>query len=224
MKTLPNLVSSVATALGNPLPGQAAQYRMAPIPRPGGESFQLPGPDARNGGVLVLFYPHQAQIYLPLILRPTYNGTHSGQVAFPGGGQEAQDQDITATALREAYEELGIQSDRVHILGRLTPLYIRPSNYLVTPTLGWTAERPCFQPDPYEVARLLETPLSALQDPANRRSEVWQLRDREATVPFFEIQGQMIWGATAMILSELLTILERSLASNQIDSGKIGRK
>lgn len=180
---------------------------MAPLPRPGWEVDFQPETPPRQGGVLALFYPQADQLYLPLILRPTYNGVHSGQVSFPGGGQEAIDADISATALREAYEEIGVEPAQVQILGRLSKLYIRPSNYEVTPTVGWVEERPDFRTDPYEVARLLEVRLADLQNPHNRHQEEWQLRDRKANVPFFSVCGQTIWGATAMILSELLVVI-----------------
>jgi 8-oxo-dGTP pyrophosphatase MutT (NUDIX family) len=111
-----------------------------------------------TGGVLVLFYEQQGRLHLPLIQRPTYEGVHSGQVALPGGGRENSDADLTATALREAYEEIGVPPGEVTVLGRLTKLYIHPSNYVVTPTVAWTPQRPAFRLDPYEVAALLEVP------------------------------------------------------------------
>lgn len=192
--------------LASELPGQEAQYRMAPQPRAGGERGDLPTVNVRRGGVLVLFYPHNEQLYLPLILRPTYEGVHSGQIGFPGGGYEEGDGDLTTTALREAYEEVGVEKAQIRVLGQLSPLYVNASNYLVQPTVGWCATRPDFRIDPYEVAMLLETPLTALQDPANRYSEQWQLRGRSVQVPFFKIGEQIIWGATAMMLSELLSL------------------
>lgn len=196
----------LAARLCQPLPGRSAHRLMAPLPRAGWEpNFQPPSPP-RQGGVLMLLYPHPTELHLPLILRPTYEGVHSGQVAFPGGGQEALDTDLVATALREAHEEIGIDLAHVQILGQLSKLYIMPSNYEVWPTLACTPERPHFRTDPYEVARLLEVPLSALQDPANRHQEEWQLRDRKTQVPFFRVAGQTIWGATAMMLSELLAV------------------
>lgn len=202
------LCDVLTAELTKPLPGREAHGRMAPKPRPGWEAdFQPPSPP-RQGGVLVLFYPHQGQLYIPLILRPTYNGVHSGQVGFPGGGREIDDRDITATALREAYEEIGVDPQDVQVLGLLSKLYIRPSNYEVTPTVGWVSRRPDFRTDPREVARLLEVPLSDLQDPCNCLEEEWQLRDRRAQVPFFRLAGQNVWGATAMMLSELLTVLD----------------
>jgi 8-oxo-dGTP pyrophosphatase MutT (NUDIX family) len=200
-------IDCLAQILHEPLPGREAHQIMAPLPRPGWEAdFQPPAPP-RQGGVLVLFYPHLQELHLPLILRPTYDGVHSGQVGFPGGGQDTLDPDLTATALREAYEEIGVEPSSVQILGQLSKLYIAPSNYEVTPTVGWVPERPHFRTDPYEVAQLLEAPLSALLDPANRHEEEWQLRDRKARVPFFSVCEQTIWGATAMILSELLALV-----------------
>jgi 8-oxo-dGTP pyrophosphatase MutT (NUDIX family) len=206
------LIPMLAKALGHSsLPGRAAHTEMAPLPRPGWEPDLEPAAVPRQGGVLALFYPKEDQLYLPLILRPTYDGVHSGQVGFPGGGQDAIDVDISATALREAYEEIGVVPEQVQILGRLSKLYILPSNYEVTPTVGWMDHRPDFHIDPYEVAKLLEVRLTDLQNPHNRHQEEWQLRGRKAKVPFFYVCGQTIWGATAMILSELLAVIKRCL-------------
>jgi len=192
--------------LAGPLPGRNAQYRMAPRLRPGAESYETLRADARQGAVLVLFFPQDEAIFLPLILRPTYMGVHSGQVGFPGGGYDPLDADLTDTALREAYEEVGLHPHEVTVLGRLTPLYVFASNYLVQPVVAWIDCRPEFRPDPYEVARLLEVPVCDLLDPANRRVENWNLRGHFVDVPFFAIQQQTIWGATAMMLSELLAL------------------
>ncbi len=192
--------------LAGPLPGRAAQYRMAPQLRGSAESYDTPRADARQGGVLALFYPQGDRLHLPLILRPTYVGVHSGQVGFPGGGFDPLDSDLTATALREAYEEVGVHPSEVTVLGHLTPLYVFASNYLVLPSVAWIDYRPDFRPDPYEVAQLIEAPLLDLLDETNRRSEQWTLRGSISEVPFFAIQGQTIWGATAMMLSELLAL------------------
>ena len=192
--------------LNGPLPGEEAQYRMAPRLRSGAEIYDVPLSDARRGGVLALFYPRGDRVYLPLILRATYLGVHSGQVGFPGGGYDEIDVDLTATALREAYEEVGIHPSQVTVLGQLTTLYVYASNYLVQPTVAWMDYRPSFHLDPYEVAQLIEAPVLDLLDAANRRVETWDLRGRTAEVPFFAVQGQTIWGATAMMLSELLSL------------------
>jgi 8-oxo-dGTP pyrophosphatase MutT (NUDIX family) len=192
--------------LASPLPGPQAQYAMAPAPRTGAEMDNQPLPDARMGGVLLLLFPRDNALTVPLILRPTYRGVHSGQVAFPGGGREDGDPDIIATALREAHEEIGIDPQTVEVLGQLSPLYVYPSNYLVHPVVGWTDREPELVIDEHEVAQLILAPLTELLDPASRQSDIWQLRGRTATVPFFRIQEQIIWGATAMMLSEFLSL------------------
>ncbi len=192
--------------LTQPLPGPSAQFGMAPHPRRGAELDDPPRPDARASAVLILFYPRDGALHLPLILRPTYRGVHSGQVSLPGGAREADDLDLAATARRETFEEIGVEPDAITLLGQLSALYVSASNHIVYPFVGWIGYRPEFRADPFEVAALIEAPLSAFQDPQNRHTEVWQLRDRTALVPFFRIDGQIIWGATAMMMSELLEL------------------
>jgi 8-oxo-dGTP pyrophosphatase MutT (NUDIX family) len=190
--------------LARPLPGPDAQQRMAPRPRTA--NHYETGPETRQGGVLILFYPHADQIYFPLILRPTYSGVHSGQVGLPGGGHEEIDTGMADTALRETYEEVGVHPSQITLLGRLTPLYVYASDYLVHPYVGWTNYSPEFRPDPYEVAKLIQAPLAKFLVPDTLQEETWNLRGRDILVPFFDIQDQLIWGATAMILSELLAL------------------
>ncbi|RLT44916.1 MAG: CoA pyrophosphatase [Chloroflexi bacterium] len=202
-----DFIAGLRQRLADPLPGLNAHRRMSPVPRAGTEPGYVPPIPPRRGGVLLLFYPHNNVLHLPLILRPTYDGVHSGQVSFPGGGQEAMDASLTATALREAYEEVGIPPDAVEIVGHLSKLYIEPSNFEVYPTVGWMAQRPAFRIDPNEVARLLEVPFADFQKPANRYEEMWNLRGRQVRVPFFQIEGQTVWGATAMIVSELMAVI-----------------
>jgi 8-oxo-dGTP pyrophosphatase MutT (NUDIX family) len=201
-----NFIAALQHDLQQPLPGRTAQYNMAPQPRPGAELDDVPHPNARQSSVLILFYPYAETVYFPLILRPTYPGVHSGQVGLPGGGFEPGDADLTHTALREAQEEVGIDPAQVSILGQLSTLYVRPSNNLVLPVVGWVGERPTFLPDANEVALLIEASVLEFLDPANRRTEVWQLQNRTATVPLFGIQNQTVWGATAMILGELFAL------------------
>lgn len=209
--SMQQFVDALQQDLLAPLPGRVAQYQMAPRPRAGSLPYDQAPESARHSGVLILFYPDHNElgketIYLPLILRPTYEGVHSGQIAFPGGGWEEGDADLIATALRETDEEIGVAATAIQVLGQLSPLYVFASNHLVYPTVAWMDHKPLFRPDPHEVALVIEMPLHELLNPANLRSEQWQLRDRTAEVPFYYIQQQTIWGATAMMLSELLTL------------------
>jgi len=116
---------------------------------------------------------------------------------------------LTRTALRETEEELGVDPASVDVLGQLTPLHTGSSGFLVTPVVGWTSPRPSFQPDPREVAEVLEIPLAALRAPEVLQQETWDLHGQQTLVPFFGLGPEItIWGATAMILSEFLTVVE----------------
>jgi 8-oxo-dGTP pyrophosphatase MutT (NUDIX family) len=197
---------SVANDLAERLPGESAQDTMAPKPRSYAEHTVQPVAHAKVNGVLILFYLRDGEIYLPLILRPIYPGVHSGQISLPGGRVEDEDTDVVACALREANEEIGIDRSQVRVLGQLSPLYIGASNNTVYPVVGWSCELPTFETDEREVAQLIEVPLRSLQDPDNVHQEQRNLRGRSALVPYFQVCDQIIWGATAMILGELLAL------------------
>ncbi len=191
---------------------------MAPSPRPGTERILDPFLDCRRAGVLVLLYPapvgqfsklpraDDEEVCLVLTRRTDAVDNHRGQISFPGGSMDPGE-DIVATALREAREELGIDSARVEVLGQLSPLYIPPSGFCIYPVVACTAERPCFIPAPDEVAEILETPLAHLLDPATREEEVWPIRGQHVRVPFYRVGPHKVWGATAMVLCELLVLL-----------------
>ncbi len=205
------ITSDLEGELANALPGVAAQSRMSSYSRQMRiESYPSPPADVRVAGVLAMFYPKHEEIFLTLMLR-TQRGPHSGQVSFPGGGVEAQDADIIATALREAQEEVGIQPEEVMVLGKLTPLYIPVSNSLVHPVVAYSQRVPNYEIDPEEVQHVIEAPLSTLRDAATIKrtdmtvSEGLTLKD----TPYYDINGHVVWGATAMILSELLELVER---------------
>jgi 8-oxo-dGTP pyrophosphatase MutT (NUDIX family) len=193
-----------------PLPGQQAQLGMAPEMRVK-ELRALPNhPEkAREAGVMALCYPdrdHRA--HMLLILRPSYPGVHSNQIAFPGGSREPQDTDLLATALRETQEEVGVPQDDIRTIRSLTPLFIPPSNYLVNPYLGLSMQLPQFRKQASEVAELIEVPLEQLLDDAfltQRRLNTSYARDIE--VPAFRFGPHVVWGATAMMLNELKALL-----------------
>jgi 8-oxo-dGTP pyrophosphatase MutT (NUDIX family) len=160
----------------------------------------------REAGVLILFYLYDNELYFPLTRRTDTVENHKGQISLPGGAREG-DETLQATALRETCEELNARPEDWQILGPLTPLYIPPSGFLISPFVAYTPTRPSFEPDPVEVAELIETPLNLLLDPTTVEWEEWTVRGMRVQVPFFHVFGHKVWGATAMVLSELLTLL-----------------
>ncbi|WP_439558979.1 NUDIX hydrolase [Dyadobacter sp.] len=188
-----------------PLPGETAHQVMQASSR-----LRLtfkPNARTRKSAVLILFYPHKNEIYFPLILRPAYDGVHSGQVAFPGGRYELADKDLVRTALREAQEEIGLRLNDVRILGILTELFIPASNFYVLPVIAAMPYRPDFYPDPREVEDIFEIKLEEISDVNIIGSSDIQVRGEQVHAPHYMVQGYKIWGATAMMISELLTVL-----------------
>ena len=179
---------------------------MSPHPRPGHKVYQEVDDSSLKAGVLVLFYLHDQQLHLLLTRRTDRVLHHRDQISFPGGQQEPGE-DIRETALREAEEELGLVSEDIQILGELTPLYIPPSNFCIYPTVAFMAERPDFRPHPEEVAEVLEVSWDHLMSADNQKKEIWTIRGQEIQVPFFCFHENKIWGATAMVLAELLSFI-----------------
>lgn len=202
--------------LTNPLPGRLVQLVMAPSSRKNIEYSRLPGYSPRVGGVLLLFYPVEERIKLLMILRAEYKGIHSGQVSFPGGKFEPADGDIKYTALRETYEETGIAPHEVKIIGRLTELYIPPSNFLVHPFVGYADKKPLMRADKQEVEELLEVDLHELADPGNIESLNMKANNGMIIqAPCYKLQGRKVWGATAMIICELNEVLKKCREDNR---------
>jgi len=187
--------------LQEPLPGEKAQQMMAPAFR----GTVSPVEPAVPAAVLVLFYPSGQETCLAFIKRNAYDGPHSAQVSFPGGSREPQDRNLEETALRETREELGIR-EKIEILGALTPLHIPVSNYLVHPFVGWMVMAPAFHPDPAEVQYVIEATLTGLQDPLQRGSSREIRQGVSMEVPYYRVGKEKIWGATAMMLSEVLQL------------------
>lgn len=166
-----------------------------------------PPPDApppRASAVLILLYPHADEILLPLTVRVGALRNHSGEVSLPGGRYDDADGDLQHTALREAWEELAIDPATVDVWTALTPVWIPISNYQITPFVGWSDTRPAFKSSPNEVAELIEAPLSELLRPDIIHTEAWDVRGQRMQVPFFALGTHKVWGATSMILAELV--------------------
>ncbi|MCF8239154.1 MAG: CoA pyrophosphatase [Saprospiraceae bacterium] len=168
-----------------------------------------PPEDARDAGVLMLLYPRDEEVYTVFIRRAgrIEQDKHKGQISFPGGKREEVDTDMAASAVRETEEEIGVDRQRIRVLRELTPLYIPVSNFLVHPFVGLAEERPFFTPQPDEVDGILEVPLRDILDPDKKQyTDIpihagFILRD----VPYYHLDDQIVWGATAMILSEFQT-------------------
>jgi 8-oxo-dGTP pyrophosphatase MutT (NUDIX family) len=200
-----DFINHLQSQLRLPLPGPEAHLKMASASR---LRFKAqPNEKTRRSAVLILFYPHRDQILAPLILRPKYDGVHAGQMAFPGGRYEKTDEHLIRTALREAQEEIGIKAADVKVLGKLTELFIPPSNFFVQPVVGTLPYKPDFYPDPREVDAVLEVTLDELMDEGIVGTTQLEVRGVSIDAPFYDIQGHKVWGATAMMISELLTVI-----------------
>ncbi len=186
------------------LPGQDAQLRMAPGLRREEIRSMGSGNKPVESGVMILIFPcENEQAHTVLIKRPLYDGVHSGQISFPGGRREKSDRSITETALRETQEEIGVEPAAVDVTGKLTDLYIPPSNYIVSPVVGLMHEKPLFTADEKEVDRILEIPVNVFFDDRFIENVPINMSSGECIkTPCFLFNGHIIWGATAMILSE----------------------
>lgn len=206
------LIPGLALVLQGPLPGEAAHDAMRVGPPPV-RNLLGEGHAPRLGAVLALLYPKEGELHLALTRRCPHLKDHGGQVSLPGGAHQTGDASLWETALREAMEEVGIEGDQVTCLGALTPVPVPASGYIVHAFAAYSAQRPCFQVQEDEVDEMVELPLGTLLDPAAKAVEIRQLADRVARVPFYRYEGQVIWGATAMILAELEELLRRVIPS-----------
>ncbi len=202
------IIENIKREIQAELPGFKAQKKMSPSNRHHSLK-QHDEKEAIDSSVLILLYEKNNQLYIPFIQRTSGNIKHSGQISFPGGKCEPTDTDYHATALRETYEELGIDSNQITIIGDLTKLYIPVSNFMVYPVLAYTKTAPTFQPNMAEVASVIEMPVAQLLDQNNIGEFSFTANGFFITAPYFDAKGHKIWGATAMILSELKAILDQ---------------
>jgi 8-oxo-dGTP pyrophosphatase MutT (NUDIX family) len=201
-----NWISRLEHAFNAPLPGEAAQLKMAPSLR----HQPVGSHPLREGSVMVLVYPAGPMLYTVFMKRPAYHGVHGDQVSFPGGVFEKNDPSLIATAIRETEEETGISGSLIRVIGTLTPIHIPVSNIHVLPVVGILENRPVFRPNPDEVSYLIEVSLNELLNPVNQHIKNLLIANNEVIVPYYQLEGHHIWGATAMILSEFLEIIRKA--------------
>ena len=206
-------LDAIATIVDLELPSTSAHVKMAPLERIEilKAGFENTG-NARKAAVMMLFYPKDSQTHLVLIIRNSYPGVHASQIAFPGGKVEVFDEDLKATALRETHEEIGISSDKITVLRDFSSIYIPPSNFLVFPFLGIATTELKFTLQEEEVAGIIELPLTLLLDDSIIiKKSITTSYAKLVEVPVFQIGEHAVWGATAMMLSELKEALKKVL-------------
>ena len=200
-------IKIIEQAFEQALPGFAVQRLMSPSVRFTGSVKHDPR-HARSCSVLILLYKKGDEWYIPLIQRPTYKGAHSGQVSFPGGKSEKHDVSLLDTALRESEEEIGVGRCAVQFIRELTPLYIPNSNFMVYPQVCITRHLPQFIPDLREVESIIEAPIAQLLLPATTCRFCRNINGVQVDAPFYKIDQYVIWGATAMLISEFLHLIK----------------
>jgi len=191
------------------LPGSKAQQKMSPSIRNHSNKKNDPSL-ARDSSVLILFYQKGDDLYFPLIERTNGDHKHSGQISLPGGKYEHSDKNLVETAIRETEEELGLLGEKIHIIGPTTGLYIPISNFQVQPIVAYYDGLPQFKADPFEVNQVIETNIKELFKAENKQEEIIYKNGFKIKAPFYKVKGHKLWGATAMIVSELEELLKRA--------------
>lgn len=207
-----DLFHRISESISLGLPGFPAQEEMTPLGRfPADRAVLLSGKDPRNGAVMAILNPLPGGTWaLVFIKRPDYDGTHGGQMAFPGGRADLDDVDIFETAKRETLEEIGVPADKYEMIGALTNVYIPPSNFLVHPFLAMAKETLTFVEDKREVEYVWQIPVAdLLADKAVSRFDFQTPYGSMKDYPCYIFGNHVIWGATAMITAEIRTLLTR---------------
>ncbi len=199
-------INQIKEKLQKPLLGLNAQKEMSPK----GRDLTIPK-DKRNykkSAVLLTLIPQNGEIFIPLIKRTKSNGTHSGQISFPGGKYEESDLDFEFTAKRESFEEIGLKIPEIEIIGKLSTLFIPVSEFIVYPFVAVYTEINQFNLSKNEVEELILVKLSALQNLECKKTEIRNFNGQDYEIPYFDIENQKIWGATAMMLNEFLEMIK----------------
>jgi 8-oxo-dGTP pyrophosphatase MutT (NUDIX family) len=211
MKFENDIIEKLREELAKPLPGEEAQYRMAPSYRLRLSKEEIEVLKPKISGVMLLLYEKEGLLNIVFTQRKQYDGVHSGQMSFPGGKKDKEDVDLVHTALRETKEEIGVGEEQIEVIGGLTELYIPPSNFLVHPTVGFAKGMLSFHPDKKEVEKVVEIPVDFFLEEKNIKhdTEIKLFNDTVVHVPAYTYKEHIIWGATAIMLSEFVFVMER---------------
>ena len=209
--TLSELTNLLFREINFNLPGEVSHELMAPFKRTKASAIVNSKTQPKLSAVLMLIYPKNDIPHFTLIQRTAYKGTLGGQISFPGGKQEAEES-LKETALRETFEEIGVAPDKIQVLGEITQIYIPPSNFLVSPFIGFVDFEPVFTPEVKEVEEIIEVKISDLIDNEKIKRKKIKVGKYTETpilidVPYFELNYNTVWGATATILSEVRQML-----------------
>ena len=202
------LYEQLRLRLRDVLPGHTAHLRMAPFHRRDADIHGVHGRDCRQAGVLAIVDVRDEPSFVLTIRRAELN-SHGGQISFPGGKCEYGETHVQA-AMRETFEEIGVRPSEYKVAGALTPLFIPPSNFCVHPYLAVLTDDVSWTIDTAEVEDVLIAPFASIADPQNAREGTRQIRDMRVKVPYFDIRGNQVWGATAMMLAEITDVLRES--------------
>lgn len=200
----------IKNQLKKPLKGHHSHLKLAPpIRKAELETQTAPPLDARKSAVMILLFHEADKLKVVFIRRSIYVGIHSGQIAFPGGRYEETDASVEFTAFREIEEEIGVKREQIELLGRLSDIYVSPSNFLISVFVGYMAQKPTYIPDEREVAEVLEIDFEAFLSPdvITEKSFFVPSSNQSFHAPCYQTTQCDVWGASAMVLSELIEML-----------------